>query len=237
MKYSALRNCGELGIEFSKEDTEGVRVSRDFLENLINQIVRRSVDYYNETGDYVFSYRERQMHSVVCPSIAAITNAYLMEHPLKRKPSGEDEYSGRVDYWISYRNYAFLMEMKHGYFAYRGASDPRQNLNEKFNLAISQLKSIRKDECEWLGGGDKNLFKIAFQTITFFSGSKTEISRHDSRNEDLKLSFNALMYNGGLVNVTNLRALWILDERLVVPMEYANGTEVYPAVAFVGNVF
>ena len=45
------------------------------------------------------------------------------------------------------------------------------------------------------------------------------------------------MQNSGLANVTNLRALWILNERLVEPMQYANGVEVYPAVAFVGNVF
>jgi hypothetical protein len=236
MKYGKIKNCGEVGIEFSIEDSEGTRVTKDFLENLIEGTVRRSVEYFDETGDYAFSYRERQMHSVVCPSIAALTAAYLMEHPLKRKPSGEDEYSGRVDYWISYRNYSFLMELKHGYFAYARASDPRQNLLEKFNSAMDSLKSIRKDECEYLGGGDKGLFKIALMAITFFRGSKDETSINDLRSKDLKLSFDELLSNSGLASVTNLRALWILSKRLVQPMKYINGFEIYPAVAFVGSV-
>jgi hypothetical protein len=237
MKFTTLRGCGEVGIEFSREDSEGARVSRDLLEKLIEQIVRRSVDYYSETLDYVFAYGERQLHSVVCPSIAAVTSTYLMEHPLQRKPSGEDEYSGQVDYWISFRNYSFLMEMKHVYFAYNKTDTPREDLLKKFSLAIDQLKTIRKEECEWLEGGDKKLFKIAFQVITFFSGLKSEISRKGPRNEELKLSFDLMMQNSGLADISNFRSLWILDKKLVEPFEYTNTTLIYPAVGFAGNVF
>ena len=237
MKYRKIKNSGEVGIEFSIEDSKGTRVARDFLEKLVEGTVRRSVEYFDETDDYAFSYGERQMHSVGCPSIAALTTAYLMEHPLKRKPSGEDEYSGRVDYWISYRNYSFLMELKHGYFAYARASHPRQNLLKKFNSAMDSLKTIRKDECEYLGGGDKGLFKIALLAITFFRGSKNEISINDLRSKNLKMSFDELLNNSGLARVTNLRALWILNKRLVQPKNYTNGFETYPAVAFVANLF
>jgi hypothetical protein len=235
MLYETIRNCGEVGIEFSMEDSDGTRVTRRFLERLVKGIVRRSTDYYYATGDYVFSYRERQMHSVVCPSIAAITRAYLMEHSLTRKPPGEDEYPGRIDYWISYRNYSFLMELKHGYFAYKRTSNPRQDLLKKFNSAMDQLKNIRKDECEWLGGGDKGLFKIAFLAITFFSGSESETKRDELGSEELKSHFNGMMKNSGLAKITNLRAFWILDK--VEPVRYSNGEQIFPAVAFVGNVF
>lgn len=235
MQYETIRNCGEIGIEFSMEDSVGTRVTRRFLERLVKGIVRRSINYYKSTGDYVFSYGERQMHSVVCPSIAAITKAYLMEHSLARKPPGEDKYPGRVDYWVSYRNYSFLMELKHGYFAYKRTSNPRQDLLKKFNSAIDQLKSIRKDECEWIGGGDKGLFKIAFLTITFFSGSQSETKRDELKNEELKSHFDEMMKNSGLAKMTNLRALWILDK--FEPVEYSNAVQIFPAVAIVGQVF
>ena len=95
MKYETITKCGELGIEFNNIDE---RITMDFLKRLLRDIIERSTKYFDETGDHVFIYRERQMYSVICPSIAGVTSGYLMEHPLKRKPAGEEEYSGSVDY-------------------------------------------------------------------------------------------------------------------------------------------
>jgi hypothetical protein len=236
VEFKTINNGGQLGIELLLEDTEGTRVTRDLMEQLIEGIVKRSVDYFDETGDYPFCYREKQLHSVVCPSIATLTSAFLMEHPLRRKPAGEDDYAGLADYWISYRNYSFVLELKHGYFAYTRPNDPRQNLLAKFNLAMDQLKSIRKDQVEYLGGGDKGLFKIALMAITFFSGAKEEMTSNSNKEEELKSSFNKMLTISGLDKKTNLRALWLLNKRLVIPMEYSSGPEIYPAVAFVGNI-
>lgn len=85
--------------------------------------------------------------------------------------------------------------------------------------------------------GDEKLFKIAFETITFFSGLKSEISGKGPRSKDLKLSFALLMRNSGLAKVSGLASMWVLDKRLVKPFEYTDGTLIYPAVAFVGRVF
>ena len=46
-----------------------------------------------------------------------------------------------------------------------------------------------------------------------------------------------MMKNSYLAKVTNLRALWILDKKLVKPVEYRDAVQIFPAVAFVGNVF
>ena len=128
MKYATIKNCGEFGIEFENIKGAGARVSREFIMKLLKRIVKRSTRYYEETGDHVFIYGEKQLHSVVCPSIADITFSYLMEHPSFRKPAGEEEYLGNVDYWISYKRYSFLMELKHAYFAYRYADNPRKSI-------------------------------------------------------------------------------------------------------------
>ena len=58
------------------------------------------------------------------------------------------------------------------------------------------------------GARAKGLFKIAFQIITFYKGSKNEISTADIVSEDIKNLFSKLMINSGLAKVTNLRALY-----------------------------
>ena len=60
-----------MGKEFSIEDGNGSIVSRDFLERLIDNIVKRSSLYYRWTKDYAFIHGERPIHSVVSPSIGA----------------------------------------------------------------------------------------------------------------------------------------------------------------------
>jgi len=235
VKFQTVKNCGELGVKFQNIDSDGARVSRDFLRKLLNNAVKRCTDYYNETGEHIFTYREKQLHSVICPSIADITPSYMIEHPLKRRPSGEDEISGHVDYWISYRNYSFLMELKHCYFAYRNADNPSQRISYKFNSAMNQLKNIRKDECKNLTI-NKGLIKIALLFVVFYEGSKDTISTDILGDRDFKNLFKKLMENVELQNTSNLRCLWLLNERLIETVEYANWSEIYPAVAAIGNI-
>ncbi len=235
MRYKTIKNSGEIGIEFLKDDDDGTRVSRDFLKRLIFNIIKRSTAYFNETGDHIFIYREKQLNSVVCPSIGDLTDSFVIEHPLTRKPHGDDEYSGRVDYWMNYRNYSYVMELKHSYFAYKMADSPRQDLSDKFNLAIKQLKSIKTDECRKLSYNSKGLIKIALQAIVFYQGSQDEILRDDLKELDFKKSFKQLITNTDL-NESNFRSLWLLNKGLIESVKYKNGYEIYPAVAFVGNV-
>jgi hypothetical protein len=235
VRYETIKNCGELGIEILKDDADGMRVTKDFLEKLIYNIVKRSTKYFYETKDHVFIYREKQLNSAVCPSIADLTDSFLMEHPLNRKPHGEDEYSGRVDYWIYYRNYSYVLELKHSYFAYKMADSPRQDISDKFDSAIRQLNSIKIDECKDLSYNSKGLIKIALQAIVFYQSSQEDISLDNLKNQNLKEDFEDLISNTDLNNKSNFRSLWLLNKKLIESVEYRNGYEIYPAVAFVGN--
>ena len=230
--FEKIKNCGELGIEFTFKDGDGTRVSKDFLRNLFYNIVKRSFNYFEETGEHIFTYREKQLHSVICPSIADITPSYMMECPLTRKPAGEDEYPGHADYWVSYRNYEFLIELKHSYFAYRNVDNPGQKIEEKFDSAMEQLEKIGIDSCEWLTINNKGLIKIALQAIVFYQNSNEQIPVDNLKDRDFKELFNKLIKNTKLMNKTNLMSLWLLDDKLKLD-EYDDG---YPAVAFVGNI-
>ena len=69
--------CGELEIKFSKLRGPGAKITRDFLRKLMYRIVVRATKYFDEARlagyeNYVFTYRETQLHLVVCPAIADI---------------------------------------------------------------------------------------------------------------------------------------------------------------------
>lgn len=239
MKFKTIRDCGKVAVEFSNVDTDGARVSRDLLEKLVINIVRRSTEYYGATGtsgDHIFTYREKQFHSVVCPSISDMTKSYVIEHPLIRKPHGEKEYSGHVDYWIKYRKYSFLMELKHAFFSYRRPDNPRANIARRFDRAMEQLKSIRMEACRYLNL-NSGLIKIALETIVFYQGSRNESSLGSTEALDLVEMFQKLVNNMKTNHRIDMQALWILNERLAQPYEYPSGVfEIYPAVAFMANI-
>lgn len=236
MRFETIKNCGEIGFEFITEDGDGIRVSKDFLKNLIYCIVKRSTNYFDSLEEHIFAYRERQLHSVVCPSIADITPSYVMEHPLSRKPAGEEEYSGHVDYWLSYRDYEFLLELKHSYWGYRNVENPRQSISDKFNSAINQLQNIRTSECRSVTI-NKGIIKIALQAIIFYESSKNRISNNDISDRNFEDLFEKLIKNTELKKESNVTSLWLLHERLIKPVDYDTFFELYPAVAFVGKIF
>jgi len=133
-------------------------------------------------------------------------------------------------------NFSFFIELKHTFFAYSKANNPRKIIHKKFTRALDQLESIKKDKCKQQTIGD-GMRKIALEVIVFYRGSKDEnILINDLERRDFKLLFEKLLVNSGLKKQSNMRALWVLDKRFGKPIEFAKTYEIYPAVGFIGNV-
>jgi hypothetical protein len=245
VKKKIAGNFGELEIQFGKIKGRGAKITRELLTKLLHRIVVRSTGYYDEAAsiirnpcdrDHVFAYRERQFHSVVCPAIADLTPYFLIENPLSRKPAGKEEYSGSVDYWLYYKDYSYMIELKHAYFAYTRADNPRTNAIERFSEALQQLRNIRMEECRSLRFG-KGLRKIALEAVVFYRDSKQKSTLEaDMRNKNFRKLYRKLLRVPEFAHNSNLNALWVLKKRLVSPIEYSNALEVYPAVAFIGSI-
>ncbi|MEM2970223.1 MAG: hypothetical protein QXR63_04740 [Candidatus Bathyarchaeia archaeon] len=243
MKYIIKGEHGELEIRFGALKGSSADITREFLKKLIHRIVIRSTEYYRKVKrlpgglpDHAFPYREKQFHSIVCPSIADITTCFLAEHPLKRKPAGEEEYPGNVDYWIFYKNYSFMMELKHSYFAYKEAENPSKIIARRFSRALRQLEEIRIEECRSLTFGN-GLRKIALETVVFYKSSKEKDKLMiDLKKENFKMLFRKLLRNTELEKRSKFHALWILNRRLIEPFEYSDCFQIYPAVGFIGRV-
>lgn len=236
MQFRTVKGIGKIGTEFSNGVTDGAIISRDLVRQMIDEIARRSFLYFKSTGDHSFYYREKQMNSVICPAIAELSEgSFLMEQPSKRKPSGEKEYSGYVDYWLYFRSYSFLLEMKHAYYPHNWKGKLRKSTTKRLEVAHTQLDMVKKKECRNLCMGN-GLIKIAFETIVFYESSKLDDKRNDWQERDYMKLFSNLISNKELSGLINFQALWVLNKNLVEPYDFKRSFEVYPAVAFVGNI-
>ena len=236
MEFRKINNCGKLGFDFSIGAGGGRIVAKDFSKNLIENIIKRSTKYFDETDkiEHIFSFGDKQFHSVVCPSIADLTYSYVIEHPTTREPHREDNYSGHIDYWINYRNYSILIELKHSRFAYK-RSNPNRDISNKFKKSLKQLKDIKRNECHFLTI-NKGLIKIALQTIVFYQQSQNRISYKDLKDQDFEDDFDRLILNSDLKK-SNFRSLWLLHERLIKSAKLGdNYFKIFPAVAFIGKI-
>jgi uncharacterized protein YbcV (DUF1398 family) len=234
MRYKTLRDYGEIGVKFGDLKELGDKKTREFLYTITENTIKRAITYFEMTeGDNIFSYSERQIHTVVCPAIADITQKYMIERPSTRKPKGEEAYSGHVDYWASIGRISYLIELKHAKYAYR-QNKPRKSILNRFSRAIQQLNSVRAEEVQNLGYGDDFLFKIALEAVAFRRRiSSKEVM--DLEADKIRKSFQRLSEVSPL-NGAQMHFLWLLDRRLVKPIEYSDCTMIYPAVAFIAKV-
>lgn len=239
MKLANIGYRGRLGFDLNVNKTE-----REFIKKLIERITRECYYFYHKTNklDHLFTYRERQFNSAVCPAISRVAYAFIMQHPLKRKPRGEASYSGRLDYWLNYGDRDFMLELKHDYFCYRPSSlgfSGRKSIVRKFNDAIKQLKIIKRDECRNIAISDY-LNKVVLAAIVFYRRSRyDDFDIKEEINETLfKNMLEYIAHLRGYKEVVNLKALWILNKSLVKSFELNNGRyEIYPAIGFIGHVF
>lgn len=236
MEYRTIRNSGIFVSNFQHHDRIGSRVSKDLVESLIANFIRISTAYYYSTSDHLFTYSEKQLHSAFCPALADLTHSFLIERPLIRKPKGEDEYQGNVDYWLCYRNFSFLIELKHSYFAYYSTNRPNRKIASRYNRALKQLENVRASECRNLAN-NKGLIKIALQVIPFYTSSIYDIP---FENKPVKYYYKLLAQmidRSRLTSKVNITALWRLHRKICPNfVSNDNGSIVFPAVGFIGNI-
>lgn len=143
--------------------------------------MKNSIKYFNETnGDILFNYRETQVHSALCPAISKISGSFLIEHPIERKSYGKKRtkrkkiYTGRLDYWVFYRDFSFAVEVKHSFQGYSRTKKLRGSLIRKLRAASVQLKSVTNNSIDNLSVGAKNLINVPLICVTYYKGSNEE---------------------------------------------------------------
>jgi len=233
-----LRGSGSIGFDFGNLNGEGSLIIRDFLKQLIVNVVKGYTNYYNSTqdfhNDHILRYKEMQLNGVLCPAIASITPAYLTECPCRRKTDAKESSAGHIDYWIYYHNTSFLLEVKHAHYYYKYR---KNKINERFQDAIKQLKYVhRYSYPDFVPNNSVKLIKIALEAIVFSWELK---EKKDSDKIDASGSIEEfdLIKRGFRKNKPDFSALWLLNKDLIHKFEEDGGDYQYPALAFIARIF
>lgn len=243
-KKEKIENTGIFKFIDTFKDGLGIRVSRNFLESIIIKISQNSIEHIDNVGYPPFIYREKQLHTVLAPAIAELTNnTFLMESPATRNWSARDDKQsdshGWVDYWCLYKNYDYYIELKHGFISLKGEK-LRDCVKQDWLKAFSQLE-VLNDEIELQKQfSNKGIFKVILDFLPIYASSGNEDKLLTISN-DLSLSFQEDIMKNIADGVSNIRAnwscLWIMDDDYkneVYPFDH--GFEKYPAVLFLAHV-
>ncbi len=222
------------------KDGKGSRNTNTFLKDLFEEFAKRS-DYIFEItdGDLPYAYREKQLHSVLVPSIDYISDALIVEYPTDRKQRGRQMPShGWIDYWVKYGNTVFLIELKHDYFGLkvsRSGNENNKKLRKKTRkewlCAIKHLEQIPKCDIEFFKCKDtKSVVKIALQFITSYTSSEDGRYSHDECDSITKIIQDSKHPDALKPNYI---ASWFVPKKM--QKMYENG-ESYPYVHMVAQV-
>ena len=218
-----IKNCGKLEVESYIKDGKGMRNTKEFLNNLAKEFVKENRNFFDYFGDLAYTYREKQLHSTMIPTIYKVSNNIFTEIPTYRKDS---ENLGWIDYGTYYGNTLMLIELKHSYYGLNSNKFRKSSINE-WETSLNQIESI-DDMAHLKYNKSDNVVKIALNVITVYTrGLDKELKNISDIKENIK---NSIEENIEFI------ASWEVHNDMLVEFEYENATEIYPYVFFIGKV-
>ena len=229
------------------KDDEGIMIAYKFVKELFCRVCERSLMFcsskYHFT-EYPFLYRERQLDSVVLPVISELCKGIVIaEYPIIRdsylKGYEKDNSKGRIDYWCIYKDYSFIIEMKHSYeFLNNNITNGERLIKRWEKMTIGQLQDIRKD-AHHFGEKTNGIIRIGLHFITPYSScdrDKQVLAEYITKQKDILIRLSEDVSQLKPKTTTpNFLASWSLPNKekyLDVPF---NGT--YPGLMLLGKMF
>ena len=170
-KESTVYNVGRFIIEDTLRQTAGSIVTRDFLFSLTKEIGKRSRKYFDYTQKVPFVQREKQLHTLIDASLASLTDVFSCEALVGReckKPKGHVKNGhGWVDYCVLYRDYVFLVELKHAYMSAR-SGEVSNHVKKLWKEAMDQLNRISNEDREFYLQDAKKLVRCSFLFVPHY---------------------------------------------------------------------
>lgn len=219
-------------IEFNIKDGEGRRKFKQFFENFVDEFVNKNKNYFAETNDVVYRYRELQLNTVIAPILEKISNAFLCEHPTTRglRISEKEDSFGRIDFWVKDGSAIYLIELKHG-FNGLGSGILRDATKSKWKKAKEQLSIIKEDPEVFRIGKNDNILKVALMVITTYTSKLNNEANNNDCSQISQLIKNELV----LKHDYAIAELVAFDDMQCI-FDYTNGSESYPYLHIVAQI-
>lgn len=153
MKYRKTRiNNQDFVISQCEGEYDHQIVAYKFVKKLLLGVAKRSLSFYStkyDFADFPFTYRERQLDSLILPCISSLCDGIaIAEYPVRRnsKRVGEEKHNthGRIDYWCIYKGFTFVIEVKHSYdYTHEETNESTTSRWDYMNC--TQLQTCKKD--------------------------------------------------------------------------------------------
>ena len=221
----------------SEDEREGFLVAKELIENLFYDMAKLSTKYCNDTFcDLPYLYRERQLDSILLPALSRLCDSMVLaelpaiRHSLSDNTKAEVS-SGRIDYWCIYKNYSFVIELKHSYDCFT-TSTTTEVASAAWKTMIGQLQSlgkeIRKYEEKTLG-----VIRIGLHFITSYSDLEPSDLLIDKFNENIPETFSRYKRDLGKPDVL---ICWKIPARIVMKCGQTYGQS-FPALWSVAKIY
>lgn len=226
---------------------DSIKIAYKFVKELFCNVCESSLKFcsskYHFT-EYPFLYRERQLDSVVLPIMSKLCKGIVFaEYPIVRKSYlkgyEKDNSKGWVDYWCIYKDYSFIIEMKHSYdFLNNNITNGERLIKRWEKMTIGQLQDIRKDAHRF-GERTKGIIRVGLHFITPYSSydrDKRVLDEYITKQKDILIRLSEDVSQSKPKTTTpNFLASWSLPNKekyLDVPF-----TRTYPGLMLLGKMF
>ena len=212
--------------------------AKSLIKELFCGIAKLSVKYYQHVQfDAPYLYGEIQLNSVILPALSKICDgAVLAELPAKRKYGKEYNSTGRIDYWCIYKDYSFVIEVKHGYDAFLTDKTRERKIIKRWkSMVCGQLQTI-KDEVRKYEESTEGVVRLGLHFITSYSDKKptSELIKEYRRNLPgiLDRLIKDVCKCQAVKTTPSMVAYWLPPERMVLEF-----SETYPGVILMAKIF
>ena len=211
------------------EDGTVVKKARSFLNEFIENFAHESLSFFEFWDEFPFTYRERQVNSVVIPSIHKITGNVWLEQPFKK--NNDDQRF--LDIATVKNGNIYAIELKH---AWKSKTDYfAQHIDKEWATAIEQISDIKKRTLYDYKNYD--VFKIALMVLPTYHyvNSKNNIDNMTAE------EYNAYLKKEYFDNWTKKYAAnYIGVIKITNPdkyvHEYSDGEQIFPFISFVARI-
>lgn len=236
-RHSSIDNQSFL-FSMKESDEEYYLVSYELVRKLLIGMAKRSSVFCSKVfADYPFTYRERQLDSILLPELSKLCNGYVFaEYPVTRNSKLYDakDSKGRIDYWCIYKNYSFVIEVKHSYDNYIIGKTKDETIRRWRTMNSYQLKSIKK----YLKTFDEKTKGIIPLALHFITSESSKEPTNEHRDEYILKEREILIrLHNDLKHIAepDFTSLWEIDKDMYI--DYWHNGNTFPGFILVSKFY
>lgn len=206
------------------------KLGYELIQTLFLEFAKESLRFGNNKygfAMYPHYFRERQICGVITPILYKLCNGFVMaELPVNRKHS---ENTCWADYWCIYKNYTFVIEVKHSRdlivtdtIRKNSVIGRWKDMKKQLNSILSEIKSFEEDT--------KGVIRIGLHFISSRSNKELEVQDIKNYHNDTK---ERLIRFGKKLRA-DYAGCWLVPEDSVYCLE--DGV-CFPGVMLMGKVY